>query len=84
MLFLKDSITNDFIKQSRYINTFPTPTDKYSTTAQTAKAIATQSFTAQKKTREESSLPRYTLLAGHPFSIKFVMQLQLQLIIRVK
>lgn len=63
---------------------FPPQTDKYSTTAQTAKAIATQSFTAQKKTREESSLPRYTLLAGHPFSIKFVMQLQLQLIIRVK
>lgn len=55
----------------------PPHTDKYSTTAQTAKAIATQRFTAQRRTRKQSSLPHYTLLAGHPFSIKFVMQLQL-------
>lgn len=77
MLFLKDNVTNNLISIADTSISFPPQTDKYSTTEQTAKAIATQSFTAQRKTRKESSLSHYTLLAGHPFSIKFVMQLQL-------
>lgn len=68
--FSKRLQVNHHLSHRSLANTTPT-------TAQTAKAIATQSFTAQRKTRKESSLPHYTLLVGHPFSINFVMQLQL-------